>query len=360
LAVAEDRRQFFSREGSRPILDRFARPLSAQYGESVLFSISVILPVYRTAAFLPELCRRLHKTLASCSGNYELLLIDDGSPDDAWNVILQLASADPHVKALRLSRNFGQHPAIAAGIDRARGDYIVLMDTDLQDRPEDIPSFLREFRDGIEIVYSTKKGEDERFLLWVTSRLFHRVFSAITRTQVPPNIGTFRMFTRRFLSVLKEFPERNVLYGPLMFFTGFHYATITVHHEKGALRGSAYTFRKRLSLAVDSLISYTDLPHRLLTMGGGLIMVGSALLVIVLLAAYLLLGTAAPPGLTLVSLLITFTLGAMMFGLGIIGTYVFRIFQEVLRRPRYLVADSRNFEGVEQQGERVSCGSSAF
>jgi len=292
-----------------------------------LVSISVILPVYRTAVFLPELCRRLHETLASCSENYELLLIDDGSPDDAWDVILRLASADPHVKALRLSRNFGQHPAIAAGIDRAHGDYIVLMDTDLQDRPEDIPAFLSEFRDGIEIVYSTKKGEEERFLVWVTSRLFHRIFSAITQTQVPADIGTFRMFTRRFLGVLKQFPERNVLYGPL---------------------------------AVDSLISYTDWPHRVLTIGGGLIMVGSGMLVTVLLAAYLILGTAAPPGLTLVSLLITFTLGAMMFGLGVIGTYVFRIFQEVLHRPRYLVAESRNFEGVERPGERAPYGSSEF
>ena len=310
--------------------------------------ISVILPVYHTAVFLPELCGRLHETLASASGNYELLLIDDGSPDDAWNVISQLALTNPHVKALRLSRNFGQHPAIAAGIDRARGDYIVLMDTDLQDRPEDIPLFLIEFRDGIEIVYSTKKGDNERFAVWMTSRLFHRVFSAITHTQVPLNIGTFRVFTRRFLNVLKEFPERNVLYGPLMFFTGFRYTTIAVHREERALRKSAYSFRKRLSLALDSLISYTDLPHRSLTIGGGLIMVGSALLVIVLLVAYLLLGTQAPPGLTLVSLLITFTLGAMMFGLGIIGTYVFRIFQEVLRRPRYLVADSRNFDVIEQ------------
>ena len=314
-----------------------------------MFFISVILPVYRTAVFLPELCGRLHETLAPF--DYELLLIDDGSPDDAWNVILRLASVDPHVKALRLSRNFGQHPAIAAGIDRARGEYIVLMDTDLQDRPEDIPLFLSEFRDGIEIVYSTKKEVKERFLVWITSRLFHRVFSAITLTQVPPNIGTFRVFTRRFLNVLKEFPERNVLYGPLMFFTGFRYATISVPHEERALRSSAYSFRKRLNLAVDSLISYTDLPHRSLTIGGGLIMVGTSLLVIILLASYLLLGTEAPPGLTLVSLLITFTLGAMMFGLGIIGTYVFRIFQEVLRRPRYLVADSRNFDVIGQQGD---------
>lgn len=318
-----------------------------------MVSISVILPVYRTAVFLPELCRRLHETLVSCSENYELLLIDDGSPDDAWNIILRLASADPHVKALRLSRNFGQHPAISAGIDRARGDYIVLMDTDLQDRPEDIPAFLTEFGEGIEIVYSTKKGEEERFLAWVTSRLFHRVFSAITQTRVPIDIGTYRVFTRRFLGVLQEFPERNVLYGPLMFFTGFRYATIPVHRETRALNKSGYSFRKRLGLAVDSLISYTDLPHRVLTIGGGLIMVGSGVLVSVLLAAYLLLGTAAPPGLTLVSLLITFTLGAMMFGLGVIGTYVFRIFQEVLRRPRYIVAESRNFEGVERRAERV-------
>jgi polyisoprenyl-phosphate glycosyltransferase len=311
--------------------------------------VSVILPVYCTAPFLPELCRRLHETLGPIVEDYELLLIDDGSPDNAWEVISQLASMDLRVRALRFSRNFGQHPAIAAGVDRARGDCIVLMDTDLQDRPEDIPSFLNALSEGIEIVYSTKTDERERFSVRLTSRLFHQVFSTITRTPVPPNIGTYRVFTRRFLAVLKEFPERNILYGPLMFFTGFRYATISVTHDPRTHGDSAYHFRKRLALAVDSLISYTDLPHRLLTMGGGLIMFGSTALVMLLLVAYLMFGTAAPPGLTLVSLLITFTLGAMMFGLGVIGTYVFRIFQEVLHRPRYLVADSRNFEATQNR-----------
>ena len=309
--------------------------------------ISVVLPVYRTAEFLPELCRRLRETLTPVTQNYEILLIDDGSPDDAWAVISALAARDPHVKGVSFSRNFGQHPAIAAGFDRAKGDYIVMMDSDLQDRPEDISLFLKEFREGIEVVYSTRKVDTEKFLVRVTSRFFHQVFSRITRTHVPKNIGTYRVFTRRFLEVLQEFPERNILYGPLMFFTGFEYATITVTHDERSQGRSAYTFRKRLALAVDSLMSYTDLPHRLLTTGGGVIMVGSTLLGIVLLGSYFLLGTKAPPGLTLVTLLITFTLGTMMFGLGIIGTYVFRVFQEVLRRPRYIVADSRNLDDAQ-------------
>jgi dolichol-phosphate mannosyltransferase len=305
--------------------------------------ISVVLPVFKTATFLRELHERLVKTLAP-AGDFELLMIDDGSPDGAWEILQEIASRDSRVKALRLSRNFGQHPAIAAGFDRARGETIVLMDADLQDRPEDIPLLLERLRDPVEIVFTTKRGETEPFLTRLTSHLFHFTFSRITGTNVPRSIGTFRAFSRRVLEALRSFPERHVLWGPLMFQIGFESATVEVPHEKRRSGRSAYSFATRLALALESLLTNTDVPHRFLVRFGGLVVGGCALYSVALVGRWLWSHENVPPGLTLLALLITFSLGSVSLSLGIVGTYVFRVYQEVLKRPRYIVARALNLD----------------
>jgi dolichol-phosphate mannosyltransferase len=305
--------------------------------------ISVVLPVYRTAQYLRELYRRLVATLEPLAGDFELLMIDDGSPDDAWSILTELARADPRVKAIRLSRNFGQHAAICAGFEHATGDCIVLMDADLQDCPEDIPVLLKHLHGDCDVVYTVKEGDESWLTRW-TSRLYHDVVSRLSRQEVPANIGTFRLFSRRVLQALRAYPEYNVLYGPLMFHVGFRSAVVCVPHPRRQGGSSSYSFRKRLALAVNSLISYTDFPHRFLVYFGGLILVLSALYTVALVIRYLVAAEPAPPGLTLLALLITVSLGSLMLGLGVIGMYVFRVYQEVLRRPRYVKARTLNVE----------------
>jgi len=308
-------------------------------------SVSVVIPVYRNAESLPELSRRVAAALEPAFPRFELILIDDGSPDESWSVIQRLAQAEPRVKGVRLSRNFGQHPAIAAGFDRATGDVIVLMDADLEDRPENLPGLIARLTPGTDVVYTIKTGPNDGSRL--TSALFHSIFSRIVGgTNVPRNIGTLRAFNRKVLEAIKAHTEYDVLFGPLMFFIGFSSIFVEVERDVRHHGRTSYTFAKRMRLAVRSLISYTDLPNRVFLTFGTLI-VGAAVLYGVAVALQaLLFGARLPPGLTLIVLLNVLFIGITMISLGIIGSYIFRVYQEVLRRPRYLVTQEVNLARV--------------
>ena len=305
--------------------------------------VSVILPIYRTEPYLLELYNRLVETLKPLA-DFELVMVDDGSPDGAWESIVKLATQDPRIKAIRLSRNFGQHPAISAGFDHCTGDRVVLMDADLQDRPEDIPLLLSGLRGDVEIVFTVKLAGDGAPPTPLTSRLYHRVFSRLMGVQVPTDVGTFRAFTRRVLDALRRYPERHILYGPLMFMVGFHSLVVPIPYAPRSGGGSSYSFSKRLALAINSLVSYTDLPHRFLVAFGGSVLLATTGYAVALVVLYLANAESIPSGLTLLAMLITLSLGSTTIGLGIIGMYVFRVYEEALRRPRYLVARGLNLD----------------
>jgi polyisoprenyl-phosphate glycosyltransferase len=305
-------------------------------------SVSIVVPVYRDGGSLNELSTRLREALSQSHPNYELILVDDGSPDDSWKTIEALAAADKRVKGIRLSRNFGQHPAIAAGFDSARGDVVVLMDADLEDRPEDITTLLERLGPNVDIVYTIKRGERGGILNQVTSVAFHRVFASIVGTQVPMHMGTLRAFKRKVLTAIQAHREYNVLFGPLMVSIGFPSEFVTVHRDTRDARASTYTFRRRLSLAAKTLASYTNIPHRIFLTTGAIALGTSMLYSLAILVDYLFVGRRLPPGITLVALSVLVSLGLTMLGLGVIGLYVFRVYQEVLGRPRYLISEQLN------------------
>jgi polyisoprenyl-phosphate glycosyltransferase len=311
--------------------------------------ISVVLPVYNTAGCLRELYQRLKTSIATVTDDMELIMVEDGGRDNAWELINEIAARDTCVKAIQFSRNFGQHPAIAAGFAHATGDIVILMDADLQDRPEDIPALVAKLTGDVDVVYTIKQGQQESLSTRLTSRVYHYVFSQLTRTNVPRDIGTFRAFSRKFLTALNTYPERNILFGPLMFHVGFKSETVIVQHDPRKEGKSGYSFRKRLALAVNSILSYTDLPHRILINAGLLTLCASVLYTVALLLRYALTKEALPPGLTLLALLMTISMGIMMLSFGIIGTYVFRVYQEVLSRPRYIIARSINVGGQQRE-----------
>lgn len=302
--------------------------------------ISVVIPVYNNAATVEELASRIDAALKP--GPYEAIFVDDGSLDDSLARLRRVASSNPSAKVISLARNFGQHPAISAGFEHAKGDIVVLMDADLQDRPEDIPLLLGKLRDDVDIVYTRKARPEEEATVRITSALYHYVFARITRSPRFAEIGTFRAFSRKFLSALLQYRERNVLYGPLMVYMGFKSAIVEVVREGRRSGSSGYTFGKRLALAVNSLISYTDIPHRVSIYIGSVLFAGSVLYGAVVLVQYLIYGRSLPAGFTLVLMMLTLMLGSLMISLGIIGSYVFRVYQEVLQRPRYLIAEKVN------------------
>jgi dolichol-phosphate mannosyltransferase len=303
--------------------------------------ISVVVPVYNNGATVDELARRVAAALRPKP--YELIFVDDGSSDDSLAQLKRIAAGSPEVKLISLARNFGQHPAISAGFEHARGDAIVLMDADLQDRPEDIPPLLEKLRDGVDIVYTRKARSAEGLAVRISSSLYHYVFSRVTRSRRFADIGTLRAFTRKFLSAVLQYGERNILYGPLMVYMGFRSDFVDVVRDARQAGSSGYSFGKRLALAVNSLVSYTDIPHRVSIYIGLALFGGSAVYGAAVLLQYLIHGRALPAGFTLILLMLTLMLGSLMISLGIIGSYVFRVYQEVLRRPRYLIAEKINF-----------------
>lgn len=302
--------------------------------------ISVVIPVYNNASTVEELARRIDAALNGVA--YEAIFVDDGSADASLAALKRVASVNRSVKVIALARNFGQHPAISAGFEHAKGDAVVLMDADLQDRPEDIPLLACKLRDDVDVVYTRKTQPEEEAAVRMTSALYHYVFARITGSPRFAEIGTFRAFSRKFLSALLQYRERNVLYGPLMVYMGFKSTIVEVVRERRPSGSSGYTFGKRLALAVNSLISYTDIPHRLSIYIGAALFTGSALYGAVVLLQYLIYGRSLPAGFTLVLMMLTLMLGSLMISLGIIGSYVFRVYQEVLQRPRYLIAEKVN------------------
>ncbi len=303
--------------------------------------LSILVPVYNNESTIDQLLDRLRKALDGF--DYEAVVVNDGSRDRSLALLRARAATDSRLKVISFSRNFGQHPAIAAALEHAQGDVLILMDADLEDQPEHIPMLVRTLEEQqCDIVYTTKL-EGPVTARSLSSDAYHQVFARTVGVDVPRQLGTFRAFTRKVGQALKAFPERDVVYGPLMFYVGFRSVIVPV--ARGVRTGrSSYTLLKRVRLAVSSLITYSDLAPKLFASAGVLMIVVPLLYGGIVLLQYLLGGRSLPQGLTIVVLLITFLGGTIMLALGVLGVYVFRIFQEVLARPRYVIDETMNLE----------------
>ena len=310
-------------------------------------SLSVIVPVYNNESTLEALCSALACSLTDF--DYEVLLVNDGSRDGSLAILKRLAAVDDRLKVISFSRNFGQHPAIAAGLEHATGDAVALMDADLEDRPEHIPALLHALAvNECDIVYTTKESSD-RASHSLTSNLYHLVFSRLVGISLPRRLGTFRVFTRKVRDALIQFGERHAVYGPLMFYAGFRYVIVPVDCGTRPEK-SSYTFGKRLRLALNSLVTYSDLPAIVFAVLGVLLVVFPLLYSLALVLQYFIVGRSLPQGLTVIVLLMCVLTGSLMLAVGVLGVYIFRIFQEVLARPRYLVDETVNVTGVVTDG----------
>jgi polyisoprenyl-phosphate glycosyltransferase len=300
--------------------------------------VSVVVPVYNNEASLDELVQRLTGVLEQRRGPYEIILVDDGSADDSWKIITRNARANDRVIGIHLSRNFGQQPATRAGLHRASGDITVLMDADLQDRPEEIPRMLEALGDDVDIVVTTWNPDETEVRERLSSRIFHRMFARIIGVQLPRNLGTYRLFTREFRAAVLDYPESTAVYGPLMAQMGFNAFYLEVKRSAPTGRKSSYSFRKRARLAMNTLLTYSDVPYRAVSWSGVALVVASLAYLVLIVGQYLIVGRRAPSGITLILTVQLLLSGAVLACLGVLGAYLFRIFREVLARPHYHVA----------------------
>jgi dolichol-phosphate mannosyltransferase len=290
---------------------------------------------------LPELTRRIAAALTPLAVVYEIILVNDGSVDESWVVIQNLASAHPQVVGINLSRNFGQQAAVKAGLTYATGDKIVQMDADLEDYPEHIPLMLDAMALGIDVVYTTLgRGRQRR-----SSGIFHRLAGSIIRSKLPETIGTLRLFSRKFADALLQFSERRPVWGPLMHGMGFRHTVVDLpeHAERQA---SGYTALKRIRLALDFLVANTAIPFMLVFLASLVLFVGTFIYSAVILVQYLFFQSTAPSGVALIVFVTLVLFGFNFFFISIIGLYINRILQEVLGRPVFVVdqvINSRRF-----------------
>ncbi|HEX7192457.1 MAG TPA: glycosyltransferase family 2 protein [Thermoanaerobaculia bacterium] len=303
--------------------------------------ISVVAPAYRCALCLPELYRRLTQALEPLTSRFEIILVNDASPENDWAVIQELAAADHRVKGVDFSRNFGQHHAISAGIDYAKGDYVVVMDADLQDQPEEIPRLYAKLEEGFDVVISKRSNRKDPFLKRLYSRLFSALYNRLSDVPIVEGSANFSIFTREVADHYRRLRERTRSFGLLLLWLGFRVAYVDVQHAARYAGTTSYTFLKGLQFAFDALVSQSDQPLRISIKLGTLTSAAAALYACWLAIRYYIHGVAVA-GWTSVMVSLFFLSGVILADLGVIGLYLGKLFDEVKRRPLYVVRGTVN------------------
>ena len=300
--------------------------------------LSVVVPVYRGAPFLHELHRRLVASLTPLVARFEIVLVEDGGPDESWSIIEDLARQDPRVRGVALSRNFGQHHAITAGLRHARGQWIVVMDGDLQDPPEEIAKLWAKAQEGHDCVLARRARRADASGKRLSSWLFYRVFNYLADLdyRYDGTAANFSIISRRVADTINGMGEAVRFYGGFLTWSGFAKAYVDVAHVRRPGGESGYTFFKLMKLATNIILAHSNKPLRLCGYAGLLL---SALAFVGGLVHVVRVVVHGSPVMGWTSLIVSvwFSTGAIILALGILGLYIDRIFTEVKHRPLYVV-----------------------
>jgi len=292
--------------------------------------------MYRAGEMVEELVQRLVVVLEAISPYFEIILVDDRSPDDSWVRILTQSAKDPRVQGLRLSRNFGQHYAITAGLDRCRGEWVVVLDCDLQDRPEEIAALFAAAQQGYDLVLARRTNRQDSWSKKLLSRLFYRVLSYLTETPQDPTVANFGIYHRKVIAAVLAMRE-NIRYFPTMVrWVGFRVAYLDVAHGRRAVGRSSYGLSQRLNQALDITLANSDKPLRL-AVKFGLVLSGGAFLFVPITLWRYWVGRISQPGYASLIISIWFFSGLLLSVLGMVGLYIGKTFEQVKNRPLYLV-----------------------
>ncbi|HET6360603.1 MAG TPA: glycosyltransferase family 2 protein [Gemmatimonadota bacterium] len=316
-------------------------------------SLSVVVPIKDEIETLPELVRRLESVLVGELAGSEVVFVDDGSDDGSARWIAELHERDRRFKLVRLSRNFGHQAAVTAGLAHARGDAVVLMDGDLQDPPELIPELVARWRAGNEIVHTVKTRRKESLPRRIAFRAFYRVMHAASETEMPLQSGLFSLLDRRVVDQLDAMPERNRYLAGLRAWVGFRQTAVDYERDARWSGAPRVSVARLFRLAFDGIFSFSNLPLRLATMLGLFVSLAAFLLMATILYLKLFTDRAILGWASLMTTTL-FLGGVVLVTIGIIGEYVGRIYDEVKRRPLFIVAErvgieERRLEGADRR-----------
>jgi glycosyltransferase involved in cell wall biosynthesis len=307
--------------------------------ESLDRRISVVIPVYRSEAILSELVRRLESVLVAIAENFELILVNDCSPDRSWDVISDLARQYSWIRPINLMRNYGQHNALLCGIRVARYDVIVTLDDDLQHPPEEIPKLLKVLAGGYDVVYGTPEQEQHGlgrdFASWVTKLALQNVMGA----EVARQVSAFRVFRAEVAKAFAHYQGAFVSIDVLLTWGTNRFSIRTVRHDARTVGTSGYTFRKLLTHAMNMMTGFSTVPLQFASLVGFLFTLFGVGVLVYVLGRYLVQGGSVPGFPFLASIIALFS-GAQLFALGIIGEYLARMHFRMMERPSYVVREN--------------------
>jgi polyisoprenyl-phosphate glycosyltransferase len=300
--------------------------------------ISIVAPVYNEAETLPHFYQRIIAVMERIGATFEMILVNDGSVDGSYSLMRGLHEHDPRVRVIDFSRNFGHQVAISAGLDSARGDAVIILDSDLQDPPEVIPRMVERWRDGAEVIYAqrTKRPGETRFKL-LTAAAFYRLIERITSVNIPRDTGDFRLLDRRVVDALVTMREQHRFMRGLSAWVGFRQEAVPYERQERFAGQTKYPLQKMIRFSMDAITSFSHVPLQLATTFG--FVLAAVSLVGILVAAFLRLFTGAIVGQASTLILVLFLGGIQLIFLGIIGEYLGRIYDEVRARPLYIVRE---------------------
>lgn len=304
--------------------------------------MSIVSPIYKGEKMMEELVSRVEKAAEKITSDYEIILVNDCSPDDSLYKIKDICSKDCHVKGINLSRNFGQHYAITAGLSKAIGQWVVVMDCDLQDRPEEIPNLYNKALEGYDSVFAQRVERQDSFMKRMSSTLFYAVFSFLTDSKQDKSVANFGIYNRKVVNAILSMGD-SIRYFPIMAqWVGFNKFFLPVQHSERAEGTSGYSLFKLLRLASDNMIGFSDKPLRLMLRLGFFVVVISLVFALWNFIKWAL-GMIVVDGFTTMVISIWLAVGILTMMLGITGLYIGKIYDRVKGRPTFIIDETYNF-----------------
>ena len=306
-----------------------------------MIHLSIVIPVFNESALIEELISRVERNVKKITPNYEILLVDDGSTDLTWKNITSEIKKREKVKGIKFSRNFGHHYAITAGLHNSKGEWVVVMDGDLQDRPEVIPELYKKAMEGFEVVFVSRKNRPEKLYYRAAQKAFYFILRKLSGINFNSDQANFSIIQRKVVEAFKNFPENARFYGSTLLWLGFERSQIYADHGTRFSGSSSYTFATRIKLASDIIISFSDKPIKIAIRFGIFMSAFSLFISMIIIYQSIFSGYSVPGWASLISA-IFFSTGVILIVVGIVGLYVGRIFKEVKNRPLYIVSETKN------------------
>ena len=303
--------------------------------------LSIVSPVYRAELVLDELVERISNNIPSAFNSFEIILVDDFSPDKSWQKIVEISKKNKNVLGFKLSRNFGQHYAITAGLNQVTGDYVVVLDCDLQDQPEEIEKLFNESQKGFDIVLARRYERKDSLYKKTVSKLFYKTLSYLTGTKQDATVANFGIYSKQVINEVVKLEEKIKYFPTMVKWVGFSTSFVNVEHASRSEGKSNYNLKKLLNLALDIILAYSDKPLRLIIKFGlSIALISFAMVVYVLYEK--VTGKVSVSGYASLIISIWFLSGCLLTTLGVVGLYIGKIFEGVKNRPSYIIEKTTN------------------